>query len=119
MDLLRIAARVASRVSVAGGAMQIDESEVRGAVETALKAAQGGQPAGIDIPSLAEELRDNEWFANVSLDGDQVSILSTVHHDTDLVYEAPLASFDLDAATQAVIEDIQAGAEQFSEMFPD
>jgi hypothetical protein len=100
--------------------MQINESEVRAAVVTALAAVRsGGEVAGIEIASLADELRDIEWFANVSADAGQARVFTTVHHDTDLVYEAPVDAFDVDAATTAVCEDIRAGAEQFDEMFPD
>jgi hypothetical protein len=117
MDLLRIAARVASvRTAVPEG---MGDQEIRSAIETALQSAKSGQPAGIEIPSMAEELRESEYFANVSVEDGSVRIFSTVHHDTGLVYEAPLESFDLDAATAELASDIKAGLEQFNEMFPE
>ncbi len=102
--------------------MEINEAEVRAAIEKAFQAIQSGQPvAGVEIPSLKEVLHDSEYFADVSVNVDtgRAQIFSTVHHDTDLVYEADTAGFNLDDAARAMVEDIKAGIEQFDEMFPE
>ena len=81
--------------------------EVRELVEKALSSLKSGQEvAGIEVQSLEKELKNEEWFASLNLIDGKVCLFATVHHDTDVLYEADLSSFDVDKATAEVVEDI-------------
>ena len=83
--------------------------EARESVERALASLKAGQEVvGIEIKSLEEELKNEEWFASLNLIDGKACLFATVHHDTDVLYEASLESFDVDDATAELFEDIMS-----------
>jgi hypothetical protein len=116
MDLHHIAARL-SNVRISGDLPNIDVKKVESAIKVALKEIRGGGTgASIDIDPA---LREYEYGAGLVLDGKNLRVESMVHHDAETVYEAPISSFDLQKAAEALLGDVQAGMKQFDEMHPE
>ena len=114
--------RIASRVA-AGRKNSVDPLQVRRAIEDALRELQTqkkGTEVGIGSgPIFDTLLKDYEYFATMREEDGKIRIFSTVHHDTEIVFEVPVSSFDVDLATSALVGDIEAGMDQFDEMFPE
>lgn len=100
--------------------VNIDHNAVKSAIEKAFSEIQNGKDvvgvgSGEPFDTLSSQY---EYFITMNSDDGMITILSTVHHDTDVVYNSSLGDFDIEEATKDVISDMEAGMEQFTEMFP-
>lgn len=94
-------------------------NEIQSAIQQAFQQLQGGaRSAGLEGPVFETMACEAEYGASMSLDGSDVRVFSAVHHDSEVVYESPMASFDPAAATSALVADMQAALEQFDDVFP-